>query len=105
MKISNSKERIKELLMISGDNQAEMSRKVGLSKTTIGRYVKGTQEPNQEALVKIANAYRISPSWLLGYDTDMVEKTNKEIIKMLNMLNEPDKDIVIKLIMHLAERG
>ena len=104
MKISNSKERIRELLEISGDNQAEMSRKVGLSKTTIGRYVNGVQEPNQKAIVKIANTYRVSPSWLLGYDTDMVGKTNKEIMKMLDMLNEPDKDIVIKLIMHLAER-
>ena len=36
---------------------------------------------------------------------DFAETKDKEILKMLSMLNETDKDFVIKTIKHLAERG
>ena len=97
--------RIKELLSIYGDRQFEMAKKTGLSKSAITRFVNGENIPNQESIDKIAKAYNVNPAWLMGYDVDMEKKSNKEIIKMLNMLTESDKDFVIKTIRYLAERG
>ena len=105
MKISNSRNRIKELLNIYGDKQFEMAKKTGLSKSAITRYINGDNVPNQESIDKIAKAYNVNPAWIMGYDIDMEKKSNKEIIKMLNMLTEQDKDFVIKTIKYLAERG
>lgn len=105
MKISNSRNRIQELLSIYGDRQFEMAKKTGLSKSAITRFVNGENIPNQESIDKIAKAYNVNPAWLMGYDVDMEKKSNKEIIKMLNMLTEQDKDFVIKTIRYLAERG
>lgn len=105
MKTSNSRIRIQELLTISGDRQFEMAKKTGLSQSAITRFLKGEHIPNQESIDRIAKAYNVNPAWLMGYDVDMEKKSNKEIIKMLNMLTEQDKDFVIKTIKHLAERG
>lgn len=105
MKTSNSRNRIQELLSIYGDRQFEMAKKTGLSKSAITRFVNGENIPNQESIDKIAKAYNVNPAWLMGYDVDMEKKSNKEIIKMLNMLTETDKDFVIKTIRYLAERG
>lgn len=105
MKTSNSRNRIQELLSIYDDRQFEMAKKTGLSKSAITRFVNGENIPNQESIDKIAKAYNVNPAWLMGYDVDMEKKSNKEIIKMLNMLTEQDKDFVIKTIRYLAERG
>ena len=105
MKKTNSQSRISELLKITDDKQSDMARKTKLSKTSISRYVNGIQEPNQDAINRISKAYRINPAWLMGYDVDFAETKDKEILKMLSMLNETEKDFVIKTIKHLAERG
>lgn len=104
MKISSSQYRIKELLEMTDDTQAEMSRKIGVSKTTVGRYIKGTQEPHQAALSKMASVYRVSPAWLMGFDVPMNEVSAEEIYNMLDLLNASDREMVVKLIEHLAER-
>lgn len=105
MKISNSKERIKELLADSGDSVSEMGRKTNISKSTISRYMNGIRIPNQENISKIATAYRVSPAWLMGYDVDMNGKITNEIISLYESLNEKDKDFVIDIMKYLAERG
>lgn len=105
MKIATSRERIAELIQISGDNQSEMANKAGINRSAICRYLAGTQEPNQKSIDKIATAYRVSPAWLMGYDVSMETKSDKSILKMLNMLTDKDKDFIIKTIEYLAERS
>lgn len=105
MKKTNSTERIRELLESSGDTQADMHHKTGISRATISRYVKGTQEPNQESLNKIANAYMVSPAWLMGYDVAIKPINDKDILEKLSKMTEQDKKFVLQIINYLIERG
>ena len=105
MKKTNSQERLKELLMLNDETQADMARKSGLTRTTISRFVNGIQTPNQDSIDKISKAYQISPAWLMGYNVDMNQKTDKEILKYLSMLDEQDKQFVVGIIKYLSERS
>lgn len=71
MKVSNSKERIAELLRITGDTQADMVRKSGVEKSALSHYLHGNREPRQDKLAQIAIAYNVNPAWLMGFDVPM----------------------------------
>lgn len=71
MKISTSRERILELLEITGDTQADMVRKTGIDKSAISHYINGQREPRQDKIIAIANAYNLNPAWLMGLDVSM----------------------------------
>lgn len=71
MKVSNSKERLLQLLEYSGDSQSEMARKSNLEKSAISNYIKGKRVPRQDKVLAIANAYNVNPSWLMGLDVPM----------------------------------
>ncbi len=83
MKITDSRHRLKELLIESGDTQNEMARKTGLTKSAISNYINGTREPRQDAILKISNTYNVNPAWLMGCDVpkDSIEDIEKDIIE------------------------
>ena len=68
MKITDSKHRLKELIDILGISQTEFCNRCGLNKSALSNYLNGDREPRQDKLSLIADAFRISPSWLMGYD-------------------------------------
>lgn len=66
--MKTSKDRIKELMDLYQINQTEFCRKTGIQKSALSNYLNGERTPRQDALKKIADAFSISPAWLLGYD-------------------------------------
>lgn len=68
MKITDSKHRIQELLDRLGISQSEFCNICGLNKSALSNYLNGDRVPRQDKLVMIADAFNISPSWLMGYD-------------------------------------
>lgn len=75
MKITDSKHRLKELIDILGISQTEFCNRCGLNKSALSNYLNGDREPRQDKLSLIADAFRISPSWLMGYDVPLEFKT------------------------------
>lgn len=84
MKISNSRNRLKELLNESGDSQNEMARKTGLTKSAISNYLNGTREPRQDAISKICDAYKVNPAWIMGLDSPKEQISVNEIEPAIN---------------------
>lgn len=76
MKITDSKHRLKELIDILGISQTEFCNRCGLNKSALSNYLNGDREPRQDKLSLIADAFRISPSWLMGYDVPLEFKTS-----------------------------
>lgn len=68
MKITDSKHRLQELLDMLNISKTEFCKKSGLNKSALSNYLNGDREPRQDKLVLIADAFKISPSWLMGYD-------------------------------------
>lgn len=63
--------RIKTALEQRNMMPVELARKSGISKGSISKYLKGTVLPKQNAIGAMAEALKVSPTWLLGYDVTM----------------------------------
>ena len=62
------KDRLQQALDMRGMSAAELSRRCGVNKSGICRYLKGTVEPKPSAVKSVAEALGVSPAWLLGFD-------------------------------------
>lgn len=76
-KISNSSERLKEMMSELSLKQSDVVARTGVTKSALSNYLHGTREPRQDQISKIADPYKINPSWLMGYDVPMY--INKEV--------------------------
>ena len=77
MKNSNSNTRIRTLINELNISQTEFCNKTGITKSALSNYLNGDRQPRQDQLDKIARAFNINPSWLMGYDVPM--STDRDI--------------------------
>ena len=70
-KISTFAQRLQMGMDLRGYKPADIARLTGLDKSSISRYRSGAYKAKQDAVYKIAQALRVSESWLMGYDTPM----------------------------------
>ena len=81
MDMVDIKDRIKEALEVRSMTAAELSKKSGISKGSISKYLNGLVVPKQSAIGEMAKALNVSPAWLMGYEVDMEpQKTPEQII-------------------------
>lgn len=62
--------RLQLMLKNLGMMQKELADKAGTTEAAISRYVNGSRLPSCMALINIANAAKVSPSWILGMGSD-----------------------------------
>lgn len=67
-KVATSNQRIRELIESLNISQVEFCEKTGLKTSALSNYLNDNRIPRQDAIAKIADAYFINPSWLMGYD-------------------------------------
>lgn len=65
------KNRIAKALEVRDMTAAELSKKSGIGKSSISKYLKGTVIPKQTAIYQMAQALDVSPAWLLGLEVTM----------------------------------
>ncbi len=70
-KISNSSQRLKEMMAAFSLKQSDIVARTGITKSALSNYIHGTREPRQDQISKIADPYGINPAWLMGYDVPM----------------------------------
>ncbi len=109
MKVTNSKERIRDLMRFYGITQAEFCRRTGLTTSALSNYLNGTREPRQDKIAAISNAFGISPSWIMGFDVPMKEKPDStdrllSYYRKLCELKSTDQEIVFNQIDFLGGR-
>lgn len=64
--MGNFKNIFKQLRLSNGLTQAEISSKLGISRSTIGMYETGAREPDFKTLEKIADFFNVDIDYLLG---------------------------------------
>ena len=92
-KVSNSRNRLIELMEHYHINQTELCRRTGLQKSALSNYINGDREPRQAQISLIADPFNINPAWLMGYDVPMEMPTPKveldsQIAEAMKMYNE-----------------
>lgn len=63
--------RLESLLQLRNITKAELSRRTGISRSSITHYVKGDWEGKQDAVYAIAEATGVNEAWLMGYDVPL----------------------------------
>lgn len=73
------KDRLRMALELRGMTAAELSRRSGVDKGALSKYLKGEFTPKQSAVGKMARALDVSPAWLLGFGVTMDGKERIEV--------------------------
>ena len=92
-KIATFQERFSELCESNPANDTALANELHVSKQTISAWKNGIRSPRRPIIIDIANYFRVSIEWLMGYDVKK-ELTPHEMIqeglKNLNALYNND---------------
>ena len=120
-RISTFKDRLNEALEIMNIRPVDLSKRTGISESTISQYRSGYAEPKSKKLDLIARTLSVDPSWLMGLDVPMtISRVNEEELlntemaqtlasfthsprllhyaTLLNNLDESQKDVIYNMI-------
>lgn len=70
MRQSTLDRRLKLLITKYRITQKALSEMTGIREQTISNYFTAQRDPKVSMILKIADTFQISPSWLLGYGAD-----------------------------------
>lgn len=82
-------DKIKEALKVRGMTQTELAEATKIPKATLNFYVNGRTGPKQDALYLIAQALRVRPDWLMGYDVPMTHAPAIETVPIHDTFRIP----------------
>ena len=93
-------ERLLRLLEEREITQREFAAILNIAPTTLNGYIKSNRQPDFELVKNIASVLSVSTDYLLGYDGDGINLTEKELsaITKLRSLDESQQDIIYNLI-------
>lgn len=95
--------RFESALMQSGMSAVELSRKTGISESTISQYRSGYSKPKKERGEILAAALHVDPAWLMGYDTPIQPGFN-DYVTALASLSSANQLKVMDFIMFLKSQ-
>lgn len=107
MKVSNSKERLQEMMRVLDIRPVDISKLTGVTKSALSNYINGTREPRQDQISRIADPYGINPAWLMGYDVPMRTMElyyNEEILDLeieFNQLSPANRSEALRYMKYL----
>lgn len=94
--------RLRDLRDEKGVSQEEVSKAVGITKSTLSKYELGKNEPGMMVAKKLADYFHVSFDWLVGYsDEKQPVMAKKELTNLFSKLQEKDKLEAIKYMEYL----
>lgn len=69
--MENFKDRLAQALSLKGWTAADLSRRSGVGKDSLSRYLHGEVIPKQSKVADMAQALNVSPAWLMGFSVTM----------------------------------
>lgn len=81
--------RINEALRRNEMSKAELSRRTGISPSSLSEYLSGKYEPKQDKIYLISKALNVDPVWLLGFDDedDELQKRKEPKVDVKDIIN------------------
>lgn len=103
MKVSNTSERLREIMELRGMRQIDIYNKAQpicekygfkLSRADISQYISGKVEPSQKKLTALGEALGVDESWLMGLEVPMnVGLSNPELDAILSNSSDKQKEL------------
>ena len=89
-RVSTTKDRLHEAMLISGKKQIDIANATGISRGTISKYLSGKFEPKSDHIAKIAKCLNCSEMWLWGYkaprERSEKQRKNDHISNVINRI-------------------
>ena len=97
------KERVRSLMERDNISQKELANLSGISEASISRYLSGDLKPRMDILINIAKVFKVSTSYLVGEDDNIVEQDAYEeticiVTRNKSKLNDAQKAELIKIL-------
>lgn len=70
------KDRLREAMTNAGINQSELAQKTGITQSSVSDWLKGKYLAKQDKVDLLAKALNVSPSWLMGIDSEKETQTS-----------------------------
>lgn len=70
-------QRLRELRNLRGISQNELSKHIGVSKSSVNMYERGEREPSFETLEAVADYFNVNIDYLLGRESLTIEEVTK----------------------------
>lgn len=98
--VSSFNERLKELMKVKKLKQVDICKATGISKSMLSQYINKGFDAKVSNVKKIAEAYKINPLWLMGFDVDMARNENlqEKIIERVKSLNNEELEKLDKFM-------
>lgn len=87
--------RIHDLISYKKITQRELANQVGITYTSLSRYIKGKRIPNSEILAKIAIALHVNTDFLLGIEKSY-EFSEEKFDSLRNFVSQNVKNMTQK---------
>ncbi|WP_407371908.1 helix-turn-helix domain-containing protein [Carnobacterium sp.] len=91
--MNNLGKRILELSMEQGISQRKLATMIGVTETTVSRYIKGTREPKIEILSNLATLLDTTIDDLIGDDTS--NKNQEEYPQIKKLIARNSKNLTM----------
>jgi len=97
-------ENVRRLRKERGWTQAEFAQRIGVHLNHINKIETGKYMPQFETVIEMANAFEVSLDYLAGVSTTgldeirIEDQTFAEKIKLLNSLEDEDRNAIIRII-------
>lgn len=72
-------EQLQKAMKIRGITQNELCRRTGIPKSAMSQYVSGKFKPKQTRTYLIAQALNVNESWLMGFDSEPMDKVKRSL--------------------------
>lgn len=89
--------RLRQLMYGSGTTQQELAEKTGCSRQAIAQYMDGSNAPNIDKLILIAEFFNVSIDYLVGKDKEQTEEELVQSIVNYTGLDEKSVEVLHNL--------
>lgn len=85
-------DRIKKLREAGGMTQAELAKKLGISRSSVNAWEQGISSPSTQYIVELSHIFKVSTDYLLmcsGYSSvDVTGLTSRQVSVIVELVNE-----------------
>lgn len=89
--------RLRQLMYGSGTTQQELAEKTGCSRQAVAQYMDGSNAPNIDKLILIADFFNVSIDYLVGKDKEQTEEEFVQSIVNYTGLDEKSVEVLHNL--------